>query len=1445
MAAEFTSGKVVVSIETLLKNLDRDAKRLEAFKKTLQSVANIKPGDTQRNIKRTTDATQRLAESQQRVINRQKNLEASTIRATNALERARLATQRLDQAKARLGRSTLPALDKQLNKIGGTLNRVGSGLRSFGTSLTVGLTAPLTALGLIAVKSARDIDDQANTLKAFTGSAEAAEKRLSQLINTAQRTPGLTTSLGLLLDSQLRVAEVTVETIDKILPAMGKLNAVSRLQDPQRFAQNMVQLVTQNFERIDLKELVGQSPLAGQIIKELFNVDSPINAEAIRESAKKMGLTTTDAFFAAFAEAAGRNQALATITESISSRFGKAVDRVMIALRPLGLAIVNAITPAINALVPFIEKLGKAFADLPQPAQQAILILGGLAALLGPALVVIGGIVTSLGGLMTALAAIGGVIGTIGFPALLAILAGLVVQITALATAATVLFKAWQTNFLGLRDIVARAANAVLKAFREIRGVVNEATQRILPTLQSITNKVVTAITRIWETYGKRVLEVVGGAFRFISDVTQTFLRQFGNFIDLILKLIDSDWQGAWRAFSRIVITAVDSIQRLLGRLNQVVVRALRLLIGFILSQAAQFALAAKGLAEKFLVSLAAEIILGAPKIRNALADMLLLAAIGVNPTGIARLLVDRLFAAMRKAAGEGGIPAAPEPGIGVDVGAGAGLFRKKKPSRTGAAAGGDDKQARTILDRLKQAQDEFATAQAEARLALQRSAVEQQFQLAKDGLDRELELLNANFEDRSVAVKKYFAERYRLQEAQIEAELIKERALSDSLAQEFENRRNEIDREFKTTKEDIERDPKLTGRGKTLALQTAEQKRQTDLAKALNDFETQNGDISSRILILKKALLRIAEDSTREEKRLTEELQRQQDQLQIDLFEEQGDIGGAATERLRAQFKDTLKELRVDISSLSPELQAALNRVDLSVLRGKLEQLPEPVRILIELLDIGIAKARIAERAVDVDRTLAELRLEENKIQNKVLDGVLTERKARAEILGLQQTMRDRLLDTLAAQLAIARAAVGQEDAVLRIQAQIDEIQRLGRVIDDVGQQINRDLFGDIQSGLEGIFNNARRGFEGLKDAAISFGESLLNTLNRIAAASIMQKLEGIFRPDSENTEGTPGGFLSKLFGLSPDSATASNTTATEQNTAAINSLTTAFGGQAVAAIPGTGGQGGGGVLRTIVNIGSSILGGLFGGSGGDEEAEGGLGTAAAGAVSEGEGGGGFLNTLGNILGGIFGGFGGTATGIAQQGSTVIQALNIVSQWLAKLVDALNANTQAQQSGGGGGFVDLASMFFGGFAAGGIIQAQPEGSIIRVGEAGHRELVLTEDPRHAVRQVALLREYLTRTKGLFGRVRIPEFAEGGFIPSRAEAERDMLSSINRAPAFSPRLSDAALETAGNGLPRNVRIILVNNQNEVKEWVNSPDGAHTIVQQLARNRPAVIRLLKD
>lgn len=456
-------------------------------------------------------------------------------------------------------------------------------------------------------------------------------------------------------------------------------------------------------------------------------------------------------------------------------------------------------------------------------------------------------------------------------------------------------------------------------------------------------------------------------------------------------------------------------------------------------------------------------------------------------------------------------------------------------------------------------------------------------------------------------------------------------------------------------------------------------------------------------------------------------------------------------------------------------------------------------------LNDERITKIADVERAVR-HRDLAEI---EGRILIKKLNGeYVADLERQAELLR---------------QIADRSGNQGLQKQATDAQQTAKDIHDATTEVADFNVALRSTSIDALREGFSQFFRDLTDNTKTAKEKLLSLLDSVRNRINDFIAERLADKLiESLFGTGKKGDEGLLGGIFNKVLGIHApqDQGVVANTTATEDNTAAINALTSTFGGQPAA------GGGTGGVI--------SLVGSLFGG-GGDK---GGGGTE--GKVS------GVMDQVGGLLGQLGINVPGLSGSTAQAGSTVIESLNIVADWLAKTVDALMQNTQAlqSQSGSGGGLQGLASLFGGGGgeATGDIIPAAPKGRIIRVAEAGFDEAVLTTDPKHVVRQAAILREFLKRTHGLMGRFKAaPDFAEGGLISAR-DAEANMLASIASGRVGSPRISESALASVGAQSQTNLRILnLLDKRQLVGGHLRSAEGAMDIMNIISENRDEVGR----
>lgn len=375
---------IVIEVKLEDRELNRQIEAIESkFKRSLNAAfgGSATSGATSvtRAIKDQEAAALRLAQAQARLAAAGGNLTGAQTVLSNALSKTTRETV------AQIGAQTqLVRVNQQMQR---ETQQSASAVSALGRS-TAGVVAAFSALAAIgvasffesvarrAVDAAISIDQQVTALTALTGSATAAKQRLEELFALSQKTPGLTLGLASTLDAQLRVFDVNTQTINKLLDTVGRLNAISPLGDPRQFSQNLIQLVTQNFERQDLKELVRQSPIAGQLLKEVFNVDSPINAEAIRASAKKLGITTVERLAEELAKAGAENPALRNAIEGLGTRFERLQDRLTRALAPVGTQLAEIGLQLGDDLVKQVEKYGNAAARVFEENKGQIIATG-------------------------------------------------------------------------------------------------------------------------------------------------------------------------------------------------------------------------------------------------------------------------------------------------------------------------------------------------------------------------------------------------------------------------------------------------------------------------------------------------------------------------------------------------------------------------------------------------------------------------------------------------------------------------------------------------------------------------------------------------------------------------------------------------------------------------------------------------------------------------------------------------------------------------------------------------------------------------------------------------------------------------------------------------------------------------------------------------------------
>lgn len=237
-------------------------------------------------------------------------------------------------------------------------------------------------------------------------------------------------------------------------------------------------------------------------------------------------------------------------------------------LKIVGLELVEAAAPMIRELAAVIkravESIRQAWGGLSPFAQQTIIKLAAIAAVIGPVLVVIGKVTSAVGGLMQLAPKLVGLISQLMafLPQLGGLIQGLWAAIAAHPIAAIIaaitavvaaIIHFWNTSE-GFRDFCTSLGqtllNIAVKACNGIKNVITKIVETVKTFAGNLWESVTGTVSRIWESVTGIFTRIKDAAFNWGRDMIQ-------NFIDGITRM--------WEALKRKVSDVAGMIGRFLG----------------------------------------------------------------------------------------------------------------------------------------------------------------------------------------------------------------------------------------------------------------------------------------------------------------------------------------------------------------------------------------------------------------------------------------------------------------------------------------------------------------------------------------------------------------------------------------------------------------------------------------------------------------------------------------------------------------------------------------------------------------------------------------------------------------------------------------------------------------------------------------------------------------
>lgn len=443
-------------------------------------------------------------------------------------------------------KSGLADADKELKKATRRMEAVGQSMQDLGQNLSMAVTVPLVAMGTAAVRGfAQQQQAMAQVEAALKSMGGASGKTAAELAKTADAL-----EMNSLLDADVILQQVTAQLL-----TFGNV-AGAQFDRAQQAA-------------LDMAQRLGGEPQAAAIqLGKALN--DPIKGVS---ALTKVGVQFTEAQKAqirAMVEtgnvAGAQGVILAEVERQFSGAAKAAADtspwrQAQVAIGQAGDVIGEALLPIIKPAAEAIASVARAFAELPEGAQKAIVVVGVLAAALGPVLMVLGQLVTMTAPFTAAIGMIGasgGVMAAVSAAAagLAAAFGPVLAVVAAVAAVGALVYANWDKIAPVLEDLWATAQES------------------LGPPLQEMIATLSATLTELWNgPLGQGIRDVVAAygelltwQMKVFGPVTIEVLRLFISYLSNTFKAIGEGARAISALFRGDFTTAAQAVDEAMNK---------------------------------------------------------------------------------------------------------------------------------------------------------------------------------------------------------------------------------------------------------------------------------------------------------------------------------------------------------------------------------------------------------------------------------------------------------------------------------------------------------------------------------------------------------------------------------------------------------------------------------------------------------------------------------------------------------------------------------------------------------------------------------------------------------------------------------------------------------------------------------------------------------------
>ena len=414
--------------------------------------------------------------------------------------------------------------EKSINNLSKNTDNLSKKFTSFGTKMTVGVTAPLTALATAGVKYNATMETYlANLTTLLGGNQQEAQKLLNTLKEMANTTPYETTDL----------VKATQKMMAFGISAEDSLKYLNMLGDVAMGDANKMDSLTLAFSQISASGRASMEDI-NQMIDQGFN-PLTIVAQKTGESMADLRDRVSDggvsfeeiagAFETATSEGGIFYQSMDKASQTTEGKISSLKDSFSSALGIMTESLLPFVTEAVNGLT----KVANWFANLDSKGKQTILAIAGVAMAIGPVTTAIGTLIKVGSGIKTLVTII----------------------------------KSW--NVVTKLMTVAQGALNLVMSMNPITLIVI-AIVALIAIIVVLWNKcewfregVMTVINAIWgaiQSVGSFIMGIFQNVFNFVSGI----FTNLWNVIQTVVNTIVSIFSTAWNTIKNVATTVWNSI---------------------------------------------------------------------------------------------------------------------------------------------------------------------------------------------------------------------------------------------------------------------------------------------------------------------------------------------------------------------------------------------------------------------------------------------------------------------------------------------------------------------------------------------------------------------------------------------------------------------------------------------------------------------------------------------------------------------------------------------------------------------------------------------------------------------------------------------------------------------------------------------------------------------